>query len=281
MVHPLRDFCLAVALFVVGLAAALWGLPAVESETPRVLHTVALSVGGLCAFFGFFITLNFGWALRLQQRLRRGDTVIARWKVPPDLMRLHVAAEARREGMKPHWRPSSHDVASGLEVIFGPEVVLLGNYLYSIPSSGMQSIRAVRLEPGPPPVLEFQTQLYMTKGHSVPSLTVSKGLLRVPAAGQEEVEAVRRYFQEVLSGTRLIAPDRWGWRIRLGLRTAACCFVLLLVGWGMAEAMDWRADNAAGIVAIGFLILGPIGTVAGLFLAGAARVFELQQRGKA
>jgi hypothetical protein len=278
MIHPKRDFTLAICLTLLGIAAFIWGIPvfAATEPSPRM---IAGLVGGLVAFFGFLATLNFWFALRLQHRLRSGAKTVFRWTVPPAIMQTYVHNEARRTGPRPHWQPNQTDIAKGLEIAFEPEAVLVGGRVYTMPSSGMQAIRAVSVEPGTPPVIEFQTQLFTVSGGSAISVRVHKGLLRLPAPDPAMAEHVRRYYQDIITGRTIIAPDRWTKRIRWGRWIAVISVLLGIAGYVIANSTGWRGDDATGIVAITLMLVGFFGFPAGLAIMALAAAFQRRQRG--
>jgi hypothetical protein len=166
-------------------------------------------------------------------------------------------------------------------VIFAPEAVLIGGKLLSTPSAGMQSIRAVRVDPGTPSVLEFRTLLYaiVTTGNAE-RLVTTKGLLRVPAPSSAAAETVRRYYQEIIDGVRIIAPRRWTRRVVAGYVIAGFSLVLFILGYVLAIATKWRADGALGLLPMILMIATPLSGVGGLVVAFIASRFHKRQHGR-
>jgi hypothetical protein len=278
MIHPKRDFIIALCLTLLGLAGVLWGYPAFTDTEPNA-RMIAGLVGGLVAFFGLLATINFWFALRLQRRLRSGTRTVFRWTVPPALMQRHVDNEAHRTGPRPHWQPKPQDVAQGLDVAFEPEAVLVGGHVYTMPSSGMQSIRSVQVEPTVPPVIEFQTQLFTLTGGSAVTVRVHEGLLRVPAPDAAMAEKVRRYYADIIAGRTIIAPDRWTKRIKWGRWIAIVSVLLGIAGFALAQATGWRGDTGSGIAAITLILIGIFGLPAGLVIMAMASAFRRRQQG--
>jgi hypothetical protein len=273
MIHPKRDFTIALCLTLLGIAAVLWGYPAFTDADPSP-RMIAGLVGALVTFFGLLASINFWFALRVQNRLKSGSNTVFRWTVPPALMRAYVENEARRTGPRAHWQPNEEDIAKGLSVAFEPESVLVSAYIYSMPSSGMQAIRAVDVEPGTPPVIEFQTQLFTMTGGSAITVRVHEGLLRVPAPGAAMAEQVRRYYADIIAGRTIVAPDRWTKRIRWGRWIAIVSALLGIAGFALAQATGWR-----GIAAITLILISLLFTPAGLAIMAFASVFRRRQRG--
>jgi hypothetical protein len=278
MIHPKRDFTISLILTLLGIGGVIWGFPAFADAEPGP-RMIAGLIGGLIAVFGLLATINFWFALRLQRRLRTGETTVFRWTVPPPLMQRHVDNEARRTGPRPHWQPKAEDIANGLHVAFEPESVLVADYVYTMPSSGMQAIRSVRVEPTTPPVIEFQTQLFTVTGGSAVTVRVHDGLLRVPAPDTAMAEQVRLYYYNIISGRTIIAPDRWTRRIRWGRWIATASLLLGLAGLVLAQATGWRADDISGIAAITLILIGIFGLPAGLAIIGLATAFRRRQHG--
>jgi hypothetical protein len=281
MIHPVRDLCLALALLLSGVTALAWGYPAIFDEGVHKARHVAFAIGLIATVIGLPMTGNFAFALRIQRRLERGEGITARWTVSSALMQQYVESEARFEGLRPHWKPSQRDIENGLNVIFGPEVVLVGEQLFSMPSAGMQSVRAVRVIPGTPSVIEFQTLLYtfVTTGNSE-RLTTTKGLLRIPAPGWEQAEKVRRFYQDVIKGVNVIAPSRWKKRIVAGYVIAGISVLLFVLGYALAVATKWRADGALGLIPMILMITAPLTGIGGLVLAFIASRFQARQHGR-
>lgn len=279
MIHPQRDFAIALAMLVCGVAAFFWGLPAMSSSTPGP-QGVAGIVGGLVGFFGALMTLNFGAALHLQRGLLRGNTAIARWHVEPGVLRAWLDEESRRQGPRTEWRPSARDLAYGIDVAFGPESVSVGGRFLSIPSSGLQSMRAVALHPGSPPTIAFATHLYAARGGSAAQITAVTGLLRVPAPDAVKAAAVLRYYQDVLAGRIIVAPQRWTIRIVIGLLWAGAGAIAAIAGQWLMEAAGHRTDGPFGTAPLIAQIAGSLSVIAGLAVAAIAWSCRRRQRGR-
>jgi hypothetical protein len=278
MIHPTRDFAISLGLVIIGLIGIFWGYPALN-DTEGSLRAVACIVGGFVAVFGFLAAINFWFAIRLRRRLQSHKAAIAHWTLPPAAVQCHITNESQRIGPRPHWQPTATDAAQGLDVVFEPEAVLVGGHVYTMPSSGMQSIRVVHIDPTDPPVLAFQTALYLASGGSAITLRVHKGLLRVPAPDMATADRVCRFFQDVLAGRTIVAPDRWTKRIRWGRWIAIVSALLGGVGLAFAQASGLRADSVLDLIVILLILIGIFGTVAGLAIVAFATRFQRQQQG--
>ena len=281
MIHPKRDFLIALAILALSVCAvayAAFGPGQFETSPPRNL---AAAVGGLGILFGGIFSLNFWRALRLASRLARGEGVIACWTIPPDQMRAFLAADARLEGPRNLWRPKAEAAQRPITFAFGPEVIAVDGALHSIPSAGMQSMRAVKLRPWAPPMLEFSTNLVTTRSGVVGGLVTIKSLLRLPAPNLQQAESLRRYYQDILDGQTIVAPGRWTLRIKIGLWGAVLGLASALAGYLLSEATGWRADDTSGMVSLLLLIAGPLLVLGGLLLALIAWRLHGIQRGRA
>jgi hypothetical protein len=277
MIYPVRDFNLALVLLISGVDAVVWGHPAIFDESVHKARHAAVAIGALAAIIGFFATLIFAAALRIQRRLERGEDVIASWTMSPILMQQFAEAEARARNPLSHWRPRSRERDDGMRVIFAPEAVLIGRRLFSTPSAGMQSIRSVRVQPGVPSVIEFQTQIYVvvTRGNSE-RLAPSKGLLRVPAPSKAEAEGVGRFYQEIIDGVRIVAPRRWSRRIVGGRIVAATSVPTFIAGIALGKATGFSVGKFGPLPDL-LILAGVFGFFGGLIVSHVASRFHATQ----
>ncbi|MGL5011556.1 MAG: hypothetical protein ACRC6I_16885, partial [Paracoccaceae bacterium] len=164
MIHPLRDFRIALAILLIGLAAcafAAFGPGTFDQSPPRM---IAAAAGGFVALFGGFITANFYWAMRLARKLITGKDVIANWTIPAADMRAFLAADATSGRQRNLWRPKPDAAQRDIAIRFGPELILADGQLLSIPTVGTQCFRAVHVIPSQPPVIAFAIHIMVTRG---------------------------------------------------------------------------------------------------------------------
>jgi len=276
MIHPKRDFLLALTLLGLSLcaiASAALGPGVFDDSKPR---GVALVFGGFGALFGLIFTVNFAYSLRLAANLSQGKGVIASWVIQPDQMRAFIAADAAINGPKNLWRPKADTVARPVTITFGPELVIADGAMLTIPSAGTQSIRAVILRPQ---MLEFATQLTTARGGSVGGFVTYKTPLRLPAPDPVLAESLRRYYQDILDGRTIVAPHRWTARIKIGLWAMAIGPVMAGAGYLLAESINWRGGGTTELVAMVLLILGLLLVPAGLVITLVAwQMYRIQHR---
>jgi uncharacterized membrane protein YidH (DUF202 family) len=278
MVHPVRDTLIALFLTLAGLGALAYGLPRLMVDENDVPGSIASVVGGLTAFFASLMLLNFLWALRLANRIRRGELTLARWIVPAETMSAYVAAEkARPWNMRSRWRPRSGAAA---EVIFTPDGVLAGGLYHGLASSGTQHFVSVDLLDGNPGTLQFATR--EISGGPGDSFRWFASVLRLPVApGSEDAAGqVLTHFRQVRSGTLLVKPQFWPKRIRIGRVAMGLGAVVVGIGWFLSKQTGWHLDDAKGASSLILFIVGIAMVICGAVIAAIAAKFHRQQLGK-
>jgi len=274
MIRPKRDLIIAVVLLAISIPAFLYGLPGILRNEESVAVGVAV-VGGLVGFFAAFMSLNFWKALRIARQLERGEGIVAQWTVRTEAVAAFRRAETTRGPN--HFRLRSDE---SITVIFGGEAVLVAGQLYVMPTAGLQAVRAVRLQHGDPPFLEFDTSILTAKGSpSSRTIGLTYGTLRVPATDRERAVAVVWHYEAMLSGRTIIAPNRWTNRIRVGVVGLILSGVSGVIGYVLAEANDWRAEGPLWWVPLVLLIVAPIAGLGSLIVTLVALNWRKQQRG--
>jgi hypothetical protein len=274
MIRPRRDIPLSGLLVLIALMALGWFFLASPglSDTQGI-HMLALMLGGLGLLLALPIWINFLAAGRILNRLKRGQGVIARWTLRPEAVQEFLALEQGRQPRNA-WRPTRQDRQTGAEVIFGAEYVVLGEGLFSLPTAGMQSIRQIGLDQGPPLSVVFHTLAYLPNNDR---LIIDKAVWRIPVTDPDAANAAIAHFRATLSGQTVVAPRRWLWRIRLGLALVVICPIGGLIGYQMAQVGP-RTD-AEMVLPLTLMILGVIGPIGGLIIAAIAWAFHRRQRG--
>jgi hypothetical protein len=270
MIHAKRDSLIALIATLLALVAFTWGMQRLTSnggnDTPG---GIAVAIGGLVAFLGVLVLLNFRWALTLTRRMERGEGVIARWTVPADTVTAYVALEARRRWIdRSRWRPKPGKAA---EVLFSDDAVLAGGRYHGLRSKGLQVFTHVHLLPGTPDVIEFLIREITTS--SAHNYAAGKFELRIPVPQSAEGEAAKviAHFRQV----RADAPaDRRFWRLRRKIGLGILLFSALAgtAGYVLAEQAGWRGDGSTITTALVLMIVGAIFGLMGLVLALIATV---------
>ena len=274
MIWPRRDIPLSGLLVLIALMALGWFFFASPGLADTAgLHMLALVLGGLGLVLALPIWINFLVAGRILTRLQQGQGVIARWRLSAEAVQEFLALEQGRQPRNA-WRPTRQDRRDGAEVIFGAEYVALGNGLFSIPTAGMQSIREIGFDQGPPLSVVFHTLAYLPHNDR---LIIDKAVWRIPVTDPEAANAAVAHFSATLSGQTVVAPRRWLWRIRLGLAMVVLCPVGGPIGYQMAQVGP-RSESEM-ILPLTLMILGVIGPIGGVIIATIAWRFHRRQRG--
>ncbi len=277
--NPKRSVLISVAATVAGALALAWGvwtMNSIQGETP--FTAVAVSAGGLAVLFGFLMTLNFLWAMRVFARLRRGEGVLARWTVSAETLEAFREDEARRvatDGAN-DWRIPRVAPPEGVEVIFAEDGVLVGDSYFGLASSGIAHVRGMDTLADSPLALRFHTVMSTVRrtssGHTFED---NFGSLRIPVApgSNDELRRVVEHYRDVLSGVKLVKPEFWKGRIRFGLWGAGVSALAAAAGFGM-NALGIEA----GVVPLVLAVCGVIFAIGGLVLAYIAWNFAARQR---
>ncbi|TAG31019.1 MAG: hypothetical protein EAZ40_00875 [Rhodobacterales bacterium] len=267
MIHAKRDSLIALIATLLALAAFAWGLQRLSLYGQNdTAGGAAVAIGGLVAFFGLLMILNFRWALTLTRRMERGQGVFARWTVPADTVTAYVALEAQRAWVqRSRWRPKPGKAA---EVLFSNDAVLAGGRYHGLRSKGLQVFTHVHLLPGTPDVIEFLIREITTS--SAHNYAAGQFELRIPVppGARQEAENVIAHFTKV----RTDAPaDARFWRLRrkIGLGIVLLSALSAAGGYILAEQADWRGEDPTALI---LLIVGAIFGLMGLVLTLIATV---------
>lgn len=277
--HPRRSVAICVVAIVVGAGLLLWGIAGLDANgNGPVLRSVAVAIGMLiCLLFPFFL-VNFVWAVRLTAAMRRGENVIARWTVPVQTLEEFRAAEAERKkaGQRNDWKVPRRLPASGLEVIFSKDAVMIGESFFGLAKSGMARFTGVAMAPGNPLAIAFGMAFTAARGISGGIVTTTyRSELRIPVARGASAEAstVLAHYTSVMAGHTVARPGFWALRIKIGLWAA---------GLGAASAAAGFLLNALkadlGDAPLFMAVIGTVVGLAGLVLAGAATMLGRGER---
>lgn len=276
MIRPRRDILIAAIIAAAGLAALAWFFLASPGlSRPEEAHMLALVLGALAAIIGLFLILNFGAAARIVGQLQRGRGVVGRWTIGPEALRQFQQRETARN-QRNAWRPSRRETRLGTEAIFGAEAMVLGGRFLALPTAGLQSVRGIRLEAGPPPTLVVGAGTVATVGDRITRIDED---WRIPVTDPAAADAVVSHYGAALAGKVIVAPRRWIWRIRLGVAMMVLLPPLGLVGLWMAQGAQVRSA-AEMILPLTLMILGVVGGIGGGVIALVARRFHRRQQGR-
>jgi len=182
--QPALKASIALAAALAGAAALAWGF---VDDAPPAAHTL----GAMALALGILAALNYFYAQSLMRRVRRGEDLIARWRVSPcTLTRFEQAERARKRG-KNNWRGWRKHRPQGLDVIFAREAVVVGDTYFTLRKGGMSRITHVHIERGAVDHIQFAMTLTIAGAGSQPHTARYRGHLRIPVADNAGVEAAR------------------------------------------------------------------------------------------
>jgi hypothetical protein len=224
----------------------------------------------LPALLGPFAALNFWWAVRIVAALRRGENVLARWRVSGDALTSFIEQDHARSTHGPayrnDWTPPSEPPADGIEIVFGAMGVLVNDHYFTLYKSGLYKFSAVGVLPAHPLCIEFVTATTMVSNISTVIVRRFTAVLRLPVTSPEspEVLKVLDHYRKVLSGETDPNPGFYQQRIRVGLTGAVLFLVPAFIGYLIGPQSDDYFDVASlamvfgGIFGFGSLLLAAL-----------------------
>jgi hypothetical protein len=269
--------CLGVAL---AGALSIWtgvnDMNALGHETAWTAGRIAFGI--IAVVLGLALVPNFIWGMRVVAALQRGEGVIARWTVAPATFDQFRAFDCTLKGTaedNDYWTPKVTPPA-GVEILFTPESVLIGDTFFGLASSGLIRFSNVRLRQSTPPCLEFSTIMTQLAGQpSAVRVYNWQGVLRVPIAddAHDVAAKVLSHYEDVVARRTIVRPNFWRVRIKIGLIAAAVFSSIAVLGYAL-NGMNEELAQAPLIM----MIVGAIFGGAGLVLASLAWLFQKQQR---
>jgi len=274
--NPRRSVMICVAAIAAGGAMLLIGILMGGDQGPA---PVLIAVGLLVVIVFPLFLLNFLWAVRVTERMKRGDGVIARWTVP-----LHTLEEFREDDSSPKKMRRKNDYRlprklpqEGLEVIFSADAVMIGDTFFGLAKSGIARFTDVSTVPGNPLSIAFRMAFTNVRGTSYGAASVhtSRSELRVPVArtANDEASKVLAHYTAVQQGRIQVKPKFWTLRIKIGLWAAAIGVVAAVAGFAL-NAMKVKAGDVPLILAVS----GVMGALGGVVLAGIAWALRNAER---
>jgi hypothetical protein len=181
--QPALKAGIALAAALAGAAALAWSL---VDDAPPAANTL----GAVALVLGLMAALNYLYAQSLVRRVRRGENLVARWRVSPfTLARFEQAERARKRANS--WDGWRKPRPQGLEVIFAKEAVVVGDTYFTLRKGGMSRVTHVHIERGAVDHIQFAMTLTIAGAGSQPRTARYRGHLRIPVADNAAVEAAR------------------------------------------------------------------------------------------
>jgi hypothetical protein len=245
--NPRRSVMISIAILAVGVGGILWGIFEMDRRGGAETNATALAIGVglLLAILGCLFTFNFIWAVRLTEAMKRGENVIARWTVPAQTLeefRINEAA-LKQAGRLNDWKVPRKVPPNGVEVIFSPSAVMIGDSFFGLAKGGLARFTSIQMVPGNPLAIGFGMALTTgraTSGGAI--LTTYRSELRIPVARTAGAEAskVLTHYTSVDAGRTIVKPGFWALRglnalkVNLGLAPLVMAVVGVMVALGGA-----------------------------------------------
>jgi hypothetical protein len=278
--NPRRSVKICIAMLIIGIGGILWGVFEMNRRGGAETGGTAIAIGGglLLTILGFLFLFNFIWAVRLTSAMQRGENVIGRWTVPQQTLEEFRTDEAERKktGRLNDWKVPRKIPANGIEVIFSPSAVMIGDNFFGLSKSGMARFNWVQTVPGNPLSIGFG--MVMTTGRATSSgatLTTQRSELRIPVARGASAEAskVLEHYTSVTAGQTIARPGFWALRVKIGLWAAGIGAVSAATGFGL-NALKVDLAEAPLVMAV----VGVMAGLGGLILAGLATMLGRHER---
>ncbi len=278
--RPLRMVWLFLVLAGFSSASVAWGIHVLRTVGDTTAAGLAIGVAGPVAVISVGMLVLAVNNVRLTGALRRGENVIARWTVSPDDYAAFIANNAARNALGPayqnDWKLPKTIPPQGLAVVFGQDMVMVGDRFFGLVNTGMFTFRGVQILPENPLAIEFGTvSSTLSQGGSAVRLDVGSGVLRIPIARLARADAVRvlDHYKRVDSREIVVNPEFHRGRMRFGLIAAPICFAAAALGFVMQD----HGINTDGDLNLVLAVVGVICGIGALILAGIAAYLSWQQ----
>ncbi len=283
--HPRLMIGVFLVISVAGWAAVGWGIVEmnrIEGESGATAASIGLGFPiGVIATGMLFLAVR---SARIYRRVRRGESVIARWIVPPEDFAAFAANNAARNALGPaysnDWRPPRAIPAAGLAIAFHPDSVMVGDTYFGLVTTGLFKFEGVQMLPGDPLAIEFGTvETTVTSGTTF-HVHRSRGVLRlpVPRLARAEAAKVLDHFKRVDARETIVNAGFYRSRIRFGLYAAPVCFLVAAIGFGLQAAGFGHLLD--GVLCVGLAVAGVVSGLGARALALFAWMLSQAQHAK-
>lgn len=281
--NPRRSALICVAVTLLAWAFIAWGAFEMQQAGEETFGAaLKIGVALLPAILAPAFFLNFWAGMKRFAAIRRGENAVARWTVTAAELAEFAAHDSVRNALggenRNAWTPPAAPPASGLEIIFATDGVLVGDSYFPLVTTGLVTIGSVQLLAESAPAIAFRIVTTWRHEHRV---RTAHGALRLPVSRLAGAEAARvvHHFERVDPGEILLQPDFYRRRMRFGLIAAPICFAVAAVGFLMeGTAMQGNARGADSVDIPLFLML--LGSLLGLMMLTFALAAWLMGRAR-
>jgi hypothetical protein len=279
--NPQRSVFICVAIALLSWASIAWGVFEMQADGQETLSSgLKIGLALLPAIIAPLMALNFWWGVKVIASIRRGEKQIARWTVTAaDLAEFAAGDKARSAIGSEHlneWSPPREHSASGIDVAFVPDGVLVGDTYYALTTTGPFRFTHVWMLPGNAPAIAFRTLLTLANRFGT---RTTVGELRIPVsrAASAEAATIVAHFERVRSGAVIANPNFYRSRMRVGLIGAPIFLAIAALGFVLGPGDMSNGDLSIPTLMI---IIGLVAGIAALILALAAWLLDGARRRK-
>lgn len=275
--NPARSVLIALAITLIAwgsVAYGFWEMNTTGVETLR--SALMIGIGLLPAILGPFIVLNFWAGVNVIAKIRCGEGVIARWRIPAADLAAFVAEDTKRNshGMEflNDWTPPREVPPQGIEIVFTQNGVMAHDTYFILPNFGPVRFERVGILPMHPLSIEY---VMVAPRVDRFSYRETRSVLRLPIPRADDPQALKAldHYRQVLAGKIASNPDFYRNRVRFGLAAA----LVLLPLAGLGAALDQNGFDEVDAPSIIVIFAGIFG-VAALLLALVAWILGRQRR---
>jgi len=279
--NPRRSLLICIAITLAACASIAWGAYEMQVTGQDTLSSgLKIGLALLPAMLAPAMAWNFWRGMQVFAAIRRGEKEIARWTVTAAELAEFTASDKALNALRGDnvndWSPPREPPASGLDVIFVADGVLVGDTYFALVTTGLFRFTGVRMLIEGPPVIAFRT---LTTYANRFGTRTTVGELRIPVSrlAGDEVMKVVAHFKRVGAHEIIVNPDFYRSRVRFGLIAAPICFAVAAVGFLLGATEE--GPNSFSIPTVMFAGGITFG-IAALILALAAGLMSRAQRRK-
>jgi hypothetical protein len=278
--NPGRSVLIALAVTLIAwgaVAFGFWEMSATGVETTR--SALMIGIGLLPAILGPFFILNFWAGVSVIARIRRGEGVFARWRIPSADFKAFAAESDKRNALGLEhindWTPPRDVPPEGIEIAFAGNGVLIHDTYFILPNFGPICFERVGILPGDPLAIEFAMVAPRVDRFSYRQ-TRSVLRLPIPRTNDPMVLKVLEHYGQVLGGKVASNPDFCPNRVRFGLAAASVLLPVAALGFALKQDGFDQVD-----LPVIMTIFGGIFGMGALVLAIAAWILGRRRSSKA